>query len=101
MLTNKELDLLDYLSTQNESISVEQLSQAFNLSQRSIRNYMDSIIQELGFDVINLEKGRYIVKNQSTIREYLNRPTILSQSSELKKIMMLYSFVFEGFINLS
>ena len=101
MLTNKELDLLDYLSTQNESISVEQLSQEFNLSQRSIRNYMDSIIQELGFDVINLEKGRYIVKNQSTIREYLNRPKILSQSSELKKIMMLYSFVFEGFINLS
>lgn len=101
MLTNKELDLLDYLSTSDDFVPIQQLSDVFELSQRSIRNYMDNIIKEMGYDVVDLEKGSYHIKNKNEIIQYLNNPAILAQSSELKKLMLLYRFVFEGYANLS
>lgn len=101
MLTNKELDILDYLSSSDPLISIHKLSDVFNLSSRSIRNYMDNIIKELGYDTIDLDKGIYHIDNKNKILEYLNNPAILSQSSELKKLMILYRFVFDGYVNLS
>ncbi len=101
MLTNKELDILDYLSTSEPSVSIAHLSEVFMLSERSIRNYVDNIIKELGYDTIDLKRGMYQIKDNSKIIEYLNNPSILSQSSELKKTMILYRFVFNGYVNLS
>ena len=101
MLTNKELDILDFLATSDGIISVQQLSDVFELSQRSIRNYMDNIIKEMGYDVVDLKKGSYYIKNKKELLTYLNNPDILSLSSELKKFTLLYTFIFEGSVNLS
>jgi len=101
MLTNKELDILDFLATSDGIISVQQLSDVFELSQRSIRNYMDNIIKEMGYDVVDLKKGSYYIKNKKELLTYLNNPDILSLSSELKKLTLLYTFIFEGSVNLS
>lgn len=100
-MKNKELEILDFITQHGSPISIEQLSQKFELNARSIRYYMDFISQELNQAKIELNRGTYYIDNIELIKQYLQNTQNKSSSTIVKKLRMLYSFVFNGHLNLT
>lgn len=100
-MKNKELEILDYLTQCGNTVTIEQLSQSFLLNSRSIRYYMDYISQELTDAQITLDRGTYTIKNIDRIKNYLIDAQNILSSTIIKKYRMLYTFVFNGQINLT
>lgn len=100
-MKNKELEILDYITQHGSPITIEQLSQQFELNTRSIRYYMDFISQELNEAHIKLDRGTYYIGNIERIKHYLQSTQNISSSTIVKKLRLLYSFIFNGHINLT
>lgn len=100
-MKNKELEILDFIAQGDDTITLDELCQRFDLNARSIRYYMDFISQELSEAKITLNRGTYSIGNIDKIRAYLIDAQNISSSTIIKKYRMLYTFIFEEHINLS
>jgi len=70
-MKNKELEILDFIAQGDDTITLDELCQRFDLNARSIRYYMDFISQELSEAKITLNRGTYSIGNIDKIRAYL------------------------------
>lgn len=100
-MKNKELEILDYIAQYGSPISIEHLSQKFELNQRSIRYYLDFISRELFEADIQLDRGVYRIGNLDYVKSYLQNIQNISASTVVKKLRMFYLYIFNGHINLS
>lgn len=100
-MKNKELEILDYISECESSITIDQLCLQFHLNPRSIRYYMDYISRELKDAEITLDRGTYHIGSINKIKEFLNDTNNISASTSIKKFRMLFQFIFTQQINLS
>lgn len=100
-MKNKELEILDYLLTCDQSVAIDQLCSTFHLNPRSIRYYMDSISQELKEAKITLDRGTYTIGNIEAIKIFMMNAENINSSTNMKKYILLFNFIFDGSVNLS
>ncbi|MBS3991746.1 MAG: PTS sugar transporter subunit IIA [Erysipelothrix sp.] len=100
-MKNKELEILEYLIECGNTLTLDELCKKFQLNPRSIRYYMDFIMQELKDAQIELDRGTYTIKNMDVIKSFLADPHNISSLTSIKKYRMLFVFAFEESINLS
>ena len=56
-MKNKELEILEYVIECGNTLTLDELCDKFHLNPRSIRYYMDFIMQELKNAHIELDRG--------------------------------------------
>jgi mannitol operon transcriptional antiterminator len=100
-MKNKELEILEYVIECGNTLTLDELCDKFHLNPRSIRYYMDFIMQELKNANIELDRGTYTIGNMDVIRSFLSDPQNISSLTSIKKFRMLFVFAFEESINLS
>lgn len=100
-MKNKELEILEYVIECGNTLTLDELCDKFHLNPRSIRYYMDFIMQELKNAHIELDRGTYTIGNIEAIRSFLADPKNISSLTSIKKFRMLFAFVFDESINLS
>lgn len=75
MLSRKSIDLLHFLLKEKRNVSLKELSDHFELSERSIRYEIEKIQKELsakdGFEFI-ISKGECFVDDYTALEKYLN-----------------------------
>ncbi len=101
MLNDKDIRILSYLYEKKTSVSITELSEAYNLGSRSIRNYIDRINDNFSFQCIKLSKGYYEITNYNAVEEFLNTHNINSYSSDLVVKYMIHVIGFFEKINLT
>jgi mannitol operon transcriptional antiterminator len=100
-MKNKELEILEFIMERGEIVTLDELCYKFHLNPRSIRYYMDFIMQELKDAHINLDRGTYTIDNMDAIETFLLNPDNISSLTSIKKYRMLFILVFDEQINLS
>lgn len=100
MLSTKDLDVLTYLTDHPEGVFIKELADHFALSERSIRYYLHNIQLELPHG-ITIVKGCCYLLDCPAAQAFLNHPIATQYSSEIKKKIMYYHLVFDGFINIT
>lgn len=100
MLSNKDIEVLNYLLTSSEGTCLQDIAAKFQLSERSIRYYIQNINVEIP-NAITINKRICFIKNQERIKEYLDSKKVILYTSEMKQKMLLYHLIFDGYINLT
>lgn len=100
-MKNKELEILEFIMENGQIVSLDELCAKFHLNPRSIRYYMDFIMQELKDAKIELDRGVYTIGNMDVIKSFLANSVHISSLTSIKKFRMLFVFVFDESINLS
>ena len=103
MLSRKSIDLLHFFLKERRNISLKELSEHFDLSERSIRYEIEKIQNELsakdGFQFV-FSKGESFIDNYSALEKYLNeskKEYIFSPKE--REIYILLKICFEREIN--
>lgn len=103
MLSRKSIDLLHFLLKEKRNIPLRELSEHFEVSERSIRYEIEKIQKELsekdGFEFI-ISKGECFVDNYTALEKYLNdsRQDYIFSPKE-REIYILLKICFEREIN--
>ncbi len=100
MLNNKELKFLEYIS-KYESIELSTLLIEFNISTRSVQNYIRNIQTFVPRAKIYIKSGYIHLNNTEYIKEYLQENIAIPHSAELKKLSLIYSLLKNDHLNLT
>ncbi len=100
MLNNKELKFLEYIS-KYESIEITALLIEFNISTRSIQNYIRNIQTFIPNAKIYIKSGYLHLTNTEVIKEYLQENIVIPHSANLKKLLLIYSLLKNDHLNIS
>lgn len=101
MLTNKDIEILQALLTKESPLSLTQLAKQFQVSERSIRYYIQNINYELGKHGITLRKSICYVADRDYVQTYLTKQVPTQYTSELRKMIVLFHLVLEGYVNIT
>lgn len=101
MITTKELEVLDYLYKEDGRSSLKDLAVSFGVSERSIRYYMETIINLLPDAQIQLKKGIYEIGNIEFARKFLSSNVPSYYNNDIKKKYILYTVALFESINLT
>lgn len=105
MLTQREYSILSLLAKSNEGISIKQLADKFNLSERSIRYDIDNIygiLKEKRLPPIErTADGRLMIKERHTIAGYLSSIDSFQYTPEIRRKLLLYKIALDGEINIT
>ena len=97
MLSRKSIDLLHFLLKEKRNIPLRELSEHFEVSERSIRYEIDKIQKELsekdGFEFI-ISKGECFVDNYTTLENILTiADKIISFLQKREKYIYCWRYV--------
>lgn len=101
MLSNKDIEVIRCLLEEHCPVSLNQLAERFNVSERSIRYYINNINQELHKDYIRIVKGVCHVDNRDELQAYLTHSLPTLYTRDVRKKIVLYHLIFDGYINIT
>lgn len=101
MLTSKSIELLKFLLKQKEKVALKELSDYFNLSERSIRYEVEKIEEELGKENFKLflNKGECWIENYNLLEKFLENNSGYIPSPKERELYILLKICFERVIN--
>lgn len=101
MLTSKSIELLKFLLKQKEKVALKELSDYFNLSERSIRYEVEKIEEELEKENFKLflNKGECWIENYNLLEKFLENNSGYIPSPKERELYILLKICFERVIN--
>lgn len=100
MLSNRDVEIINFLLLDEQPVSIKTLANEFKVSERSIRYYLDSL-NVIFKGRIKLDKGFYILQERAYFLDYLQNNSPSFYSVELKKKIVFYHIIFYRYINLT
>lgn len=101
MLTSKSIELLKFLLDRRDKVSLKELAEHFNLSERSIRYEVEKIEDEIkkeDFRLI-LTKGEYSIDGYISLEKFLKNNTGYVPSPKERELYIFLKICFERVIN--
>ena len=105
MLTDRSFKILNLFLASNTAVSIGELANHFNLTERSIRYDIDRIndtLQSKDLPTIDkVGKGLFKIDQKTPIRQYIESLSIIHYSNESRRELIIHTIALECRVNIS